>query len=657
MQTFYDRAYLGAFEILLEAGADVYSPCPLFDANLASSHQCRKYSKLLEDMETPKEWYPTCLDWGFQRDKQLFDLMLLRNSSDDGTMTRHGVLRAAIHGKLALCAYVRSRDSLSDGQAKNFLELVMREQLSKFGQWGFFNISVLKTLIDAGVQIHQSDRPECCSRLLQDAREGIDNETYQRLNHFIHYYSCVSPEAISEAVSEKGTTLLELLPQFGIEAGKIGGHALLRAARIGNFDAVNWLLCAGVNINEEVYDDSRPRGSFTIVALLIREINSHENIGMKISMLQYLINRGAELKERTEDQYAGGLFEHVLVRITETTRDYPTIEGPGINREEMLHSVEYEDKKTANFLVPWLFDQLGVGSRKIAGPELQALFAAALVPKEGLPVGENLRHVINGLYTSYGLPPRPEAILASLIERRAGNELIKEAIQKSAVIDMYTEAAYYDLWLTPLQAAAYVCSYPSVLQLLDRGADVNAPPRGLRGVTALQAICHWSPISGEDRDHQQKIVNLLIKNGANINAGISDRGMTAIMYSACEGDVELAAVLLAHGADPNLHVKTTMKGQRRSTLDAATDRCDMVKLLLDAGALSGQRGSTGYEGAVLDAEKYGNHASARILRDHIKRQERQFRVSPELWACHNAVMDKMDKQDAERREKTLSSRD
>ncbi|CAG9945308.1 unnamed protein product [Clonostachys rosea f. rosea IK726] len=644
MQGTYDRTYLGAFDILLEAGADVDSQFPLIDVSPRFT-KGRQYSKLLEEMEISKEWYPTCLDWGFQRDRELFDLMLLRSSSTDEKMTRYGVLRAAMQGRSALSAYLRSGDLTWGEQAKNFLELVMREQVSKIEGWEFFNISALKTLIDFGVKIHSCDYPECCSRLLQDARREINNETSERLYRLFQDYSSVSPEAISEAVSEKGTTLLELLSKFGVQVGDVGVHALLRAARIGNFSAVNWLLGAGVNIKAGICDDSGLGDDFTIVALLIQKIDSHRNIKTKMSMLQHLVDCGAELKERARDQYADGLFKHVLVQKTKEVHVIPGTDG-----DQDIFTVT-SGRETADVLVPWLLDQLGVGSRNIAGVELQALFTSASAEMSRSPL------ILNGLYISCGLPPDPEAILALLIEHQAEDQLIQEVIQKSASIDMYAKLDFPDRWYTPLQAAASVCDYPLVLQLLDRGADINAPPRGFYGLTALQAICAWFPMSGKERDCQQKIVNLLIKNGANVKAEPEARGLTAIMVSAHQGDVELAAVLLAHGADPNLHITRQLNGHPQSTLDVAADRCDMTKLLLDAGALSARRGSTGYEGAILDAEKYGNYAVARILREHIDRQEKQFHIRPELRACHSAVMKKMDEQDANRRQKKMQDKD
>ncbi|CAH0042887.1 unnamed protein product [Clonostachys rhizophaga] len=630
MQRTYDREYLGAFNILLQAGANVDSPCPLIDVTSWFAKD-RRYSKLLEEMKIPKEWYPTCLDWGYQRDTELFDLMLLRSMSPDGTMTRHGILRAAMHGTSALSAYLRSRESIVGGQASNFLELVMREQVSKIEGWEFFNISAFKSLIDVGVQIHKSDRSECCSRLLQDARRGINNETYERLDRFLQDRSCVTPETISQAVSEKGTTFLERLSKFSVEVGDIGLHALLTAARNGNFDAVNWLLGAGVNIKAGICDDFGLGDDFTVVTLLIQEIDSHRNIKAKMSMLQHLIDCGAELKERATDEYAGGLFKHYF-----------------LGQSEEIATI-CRARTTTDLLAPWLLDRLGVGSRKIAGAELQALFVAASVETTDSLL------IFNKLYTSYGLPPDPQAILASLIKRQAGDQLIQEVIQESASIDVYVKTGFNDCWSTPLQAAASIGNYPLVLQLLDRGADVNAPARGFHGFTALQAICRWGPVSGEERHRQQNIINLLIKSGANINVEPEAGGLTAIMASAWRGDVELTAMLLAHGADPNLHMRTRKTGYLESTLDLAIGRCDVAKLLLDAGALSARRGLTGYEGAILKAEKCGMYVVAKVLRDHIERQEKQFRIYPELWACHNAVMKKMDKQDAERCKKSLHS--
>ncbi|CAG9983596.1 unnamed protein product [Clonostachys byssicola] len=523
-------------------------------------------------------------------------------------------------------------------------DLVMREQLSKVEGWGFFNISALKSLIDVGVQIRPFDHSKYCSRLLQDAQCGMSNETYELLYRFFQDHCSVSPEAISEAVSEEGTTLLELLSRFGVKVGGTGLRALLRAARIGNFSAVNWLLGAGVNIKAGICDDSGSGDDFTIVALLIQEIDGHRDISLKMSMLQHLVDCGAELKERASDQFADGLFKHVLEQKTKEIWGIRGIEGV----QNII--VVNDKKKAADVLVPWLLDQLGVRSRNIAGTELQALFTAASASIFGLPI-------LNELYTTYGLPPDSGAVLASLIKNQAGEELIQEVIQKSASIDMYAKEKGTDRCYTPLQAAASVGNYCLVFQLLDRGADVNAPSRGFHWSTALQAICSWHPASGEERDRQQKIVNLLINNGANINAEPEDGGLTAIMVSASQGDVELAAVLLAHGADPNLHVTRRLGRYPQSTLDIATRRCDMIKLLLDAGALSARRGSTGYEGAILDAEKYGNHVVARILREHIEKQEEQFHIRPELRACHSAVMKKMDEQDAKRRRKKMQDTD
>ncbi|KAF2004118.1 ankyrin [Amniculicola lignicola CBS 123094] len=91
-------------------------------------------------------------------------------------------------------------------------------------------------------------------------------------------------------------------------------------------------------------------------------------------------------------------------------------------------------------------------------------------------------------------------------------------------------------------------------KLLDKGADVNAPPAKYHGATALQ----FAAIEG-----RFDIADLLIKTGADINAPAGYyEGRTAIEGAGEHGKVELVSYLLELGADVlgknNINYKRTV---------------------------------------------------------------------------------------------------
>ncbi|CAG9942059.1 unnamed protein product [Clonostachys rosea f. rosea IK726] len=593
----------------LEAGADVDSPYP----------PCGEHWKLLKQTKAPKAWYPTYLDWIFQCERELFDRIQPRSSVDETIVTRHGILLAAMQGKPILSGYIGSRSSQTAAEVSRFLELVLREQFISCIIWHFFDIKIVKSLLGIGVQIPHSDYSKCCIRLLEDSQGRDDHDSLWVLNYLIQNGLVVTWSIFRAAVFKEGTDMLDVLRKYAVDVGKIGGPALVKAARLGNYEAVDWLLGFGVDIKSLIPDEI---GNWvglevnTLIGILI--CTSWENLDT--TMLRYLVGCGAELKRTVSDKHAGGLIE--LIRRW--------------------------GGRIATSLVPWLLDELEVrGIGKMVKDELQALYTlAAKASITGGFENSTWSSVFNRLRNTYGLTPCPEAILGPLIVAGARDEMIQEIIRISIDINAYSQDASYDR-STPIQAAASVGNYPLVVQLFEIGADVNSPPRGKYGRTPLQAICEWNPLSEEDKSRQQDIVNFLIEKGANVNAAPAHYGVTAIMASAGHGNIELATVLLAHGADPNIY-PWQVTSVPYAALDLAHGSCDMTKLLLNAGALSSHRGTTGYEGALWLAEDEGHNAVADIIRDHMLQKEEQFRTKSELRNFHNAVVNKLNLEDASR---------
>jgi ankyrin repeat protein len=122
---------------------------------------------------------------------------------------------------------------------------------------------------------------------------------------------------------------------------------------------------------------------------------------------------------------------------------------------------------------------------------------------------------------------------------------------------------------TALQLAAFFGHPEIVALLLDRGADVRAVARNDMGVMPLHAAC----ASG-----QVDVARMLLAHGAPIDAA-EHGGYTPLHEAAGRGDVALARLLLGHGADPAL---PKADGQTPRDLAAAKGDDELVALLSDA---------------------------------------------------------------------------
>src|SRR5581483_8931555 len=112
---------------------------------------------------------------------------------------------------------------------------------------------------------------------------------------------------------------------------------------------------------------------------------------------------------------------------------------------------------------------------------------------------------------------------------------------------------------------------PTVRALLARGADVNTAQGD--GMTAL----HWAAKNG-DAD----LAATLLAAGANVRATSRLGGYTPLLLAAAAGSVPTVEALLARGADAN-H-REGANGETALMFAAARDRADVVRALLERGA-------------------------------------------------------------------------
>jgi ankyrin repeat protein len=86
--------------------------------------------------------------------------------------------------------------------------------------------------------------------------------------------------------------------------------------------------------------------------------------------------------------------------------------------------------------------------------------------------------------------------------------------------------------------------------LISNGAEINLVAEGRDGETPLLVARQWF-FEGRDRALGTKVLQLLIKNGAQVNAADS-MGYTLLMVAAVNRKPDLVKLMLALGADPNL---------------------------------------------------------------------------------------------------------
>ncbi|KAI7780378.1 hypothetical protein LA080_016102 [Diaporthe eres] len=139
--------------------------------------------------------------------------------------------------------------------------------------------------------------------------------------------------------------------------------------------------------------------------------------------------------------------------------------------------------------------------------------------------------------------------------------------------------------VAPLQAAALRGNETIIRILLQKGADVNCPARGVGGVTPLQAICYLEERRTRDRMKKMRLVKLLIDCGANANAAPAWwYGLTALQAAAFVGDDQVADLLVCRGADVNAPA-CTYGGGTALELAVRQGHVDMVRFLFKAGAV------------------------------------------------------------------------
>lgn len=566
-------------------------------------------------------WWPSILDYFFYFDRPVFNHFSHYSQAFTRKVTRSGVLQALERGNLD--QYLDSKQSsIDDHDIRNLLQTILVEQFF-IREYETPNklpsehapkkpyLEVVRALLDLGIDFdHTSTLEVPRGYEIYEPWFQLGNErerTYcNQVTFLLYAILCdtlrtepqleavqvligrgadVTCSHLVQASRYPGTGLLKLVLSHVEGIATEGARALAVSASRNNFEAVELLLDAGVDVNTELVDRRGKPGS--IVAFVLESWDAPQQDPSQ--MVRFLVSRGAILRVSREEPLLSDLLRFPL------TSQY-VMRLPSFFQTACFVIDQGLESGDPDILSASMLECCGCPPRLNRCDDSLELFEHLF--RKGASLG-------------------PGSPLAAWIYTGGGTGLVQEMLDSGADENCHSaQNLLFGGRLTPLQAAAAVCNEEVVLLLLREGADVNAPAKGHPGRTALQAICSFDVNSQNEQKRKTRIVQSLIDHGADVNAAPAHGyGYTALQMAAERGDLPLAILLLRHSADVNA---PPSKKTRYNALDraAGTGRLDMVKLLLNANALSHLRGMTGYDGAIKQAEKHKHFVVADLIRQH-----------------------------------------
>lgn len=460
------------------------------------------------------------------------------------------------------------------------------------------DVDVIRGLLEFGVNPNLPSLPLDINYLLYNlvqkrSKYGCSNDFSSILELLLRLGAVIDSEILQGSVERVGIDTLLLLSQHGALVSRDGAAALVVAACFDNYEAVSWLLEAGVDINATINVDSERWSVLALVSAGSRlrrsrlEMFPYRDLeAASCEMLTYLIDYGAALKINPEDVTAFQFLHRIIRR--------------GIRRT--------------------LYDRVKFFLEKLDSRDLvddkNCLYGACLDE-----VNDSRQSVFKLLH-KHGVPIKDGSVLPTLIRLGDSPELVQTLLEAGMDIHAYSgEIGSTQQSYSPIQAAASRGDTALVEQLLHKGADINQRAYHYFGRTALQAACEWDAHSIA---HKIKIIRYLLEKGAEVNAPPARiGGLTALQIAARNGNMEVALLLVQAGANPNARPDQYFE---LCALEGAAQlgRLDMVQFLLNVGALSHFRGETGYDGAIELAKTMGHYTIIDLIRRHVENDTRLF---------------------------------
>lgn len=567
----------------------------------------------------------TILDRSFYLNRPVYEKLAPYSNISASELSRIGILSALKNGKTALYDYMvarmSSKSSSCGKRVDSFLELVLAEQFMLLQSTNEgVDVGLVQGLVQYGIDL---DLPslgigiqDLLGAGLRQVSRNCTDGVLELITILVAHRASIGGPQLRMAVQEHGATALECLALIVEDFPVKAVLALAEAARLNNFEAVEFLLRAGVDPSsfvsvEELEQERWKTSSHSVQAIAVGYYQDDMHVlSSSCAMMQFLAEHGAMLVVTPNDSSPLDFIHHLLMHSrSDTFRKvkYVIQALGGLGRFSFIPS----------YLLESCFSTLGNIPSEFEEERKGRLEMFKFFIDQGVSVGTG-------------------PCLSALIFSGGPDHLAEEIVRRGANLDAYYPRSI-PIWSreqhrhTPLQAAAGKGNERLVRLLLGAGSNVNSRACGGEfSRTALQAICHWDTATEEEYERKLRICQLLISHGANPNgAPCRIWGRTALQEASVTGHLEVAALLLRNGARVNAPSCSPRGG---FALDWAVwcGRLDTVKFFLNANALSSVRGTTGYDGAIRLAEYRSRMAIADLIREHAATNMSLGLINPEL---------------------------
>ncbi|KAI1133687.1 hypothetical protein F5Y10DRAFT_283959 [Nemania abortiva] len=587
---------------------------------------------------TPTNWKLTVLDCLYFRNIELYSYIAEHSAQVKTNVTRSGAHRAASEGIESLRTYLLCRPSHTPAEQDNFMDILLTEEFLRAEVDDNIDFVVINTLLDYALDLQKFRFKLSASLMLYyvikaASRQGMHPKVYHIVKTLKYLGADIVAETIHKAVEAESITLLELLSSYDADFKSQGALALCTALKLGNYEAVNRLLEMGVDVNATLREYGQECGMTILAQANMRMPKRKSQVfGQELNLfgqevdpfrpkillvncelLKYLISRNVKLRANLADPD----LRHLLYLVIEHGLRY----GNGADTFEKVKVLLDAEPLT--------------NDRQRTEPcLLEACFAGVRGGRLDITVPQRL--IFLNYLLDRGISARYSGVLSLLIRYHAPHREIRGLLKRGVDISTFN-SEYRDHprplpSFTPLAAAARVGSLDLVRLLVQRGADVNQPPKEFRGRTALQAACEGELLDTDEYSINTDVVRFLIDKGADINAPPAPfGGVTALQAAAMRGNFEIVLLLLDQGADINAPPAEEY-GYCALDGSATYGKLDMVQFLLNLGALSHDRGQSGYKGAIHLAENDDQSVIADMIRKHALKNGK---TGEELFSHHS----------------------
>ncbi len=483
------------------------------------------------------------------------------------------------------------------------------------------NIPVAERLVRFASRLHSSD----LGAALDTALENDQDEIVQILIELGDTVNCrprSMESPLSKAIKKRKQNLVFSMLDAGIDPNCRVNPPLIGAVEWGHTSMIKALIFVGADVNESGVSVLHPRVALTvavsqqdltIVQLLLdagADINNPKARKRGFTALSaavekgdfkmacYLLNYGADPHDSIAFEKAmsqeRGLLDLLLQRHNSR---YPK-GRPGFGSSALVHAIKKGDESSVKMMLA-----NGIDFHSMIRPNGMEIHS--MIRPNGMEIHSRRKDLHNR--DSFEATPLWYSIMGkrhSIIDM-----LLVAGCNPEEIVYQVTEREDGgSLPRTTAFVAAIETLDISIIKLfLRHKANVNFSARGRVTRTPLQKAAELGDLP---------VLELLLNHGADVNAPAAHNGGgTALQLAAIGGYFPVVCKLLAFKADANA---PGAKVNGRFALEGAAEhgRLDMVQLLLNAGAGTGESGERQVRRAIELADENGHFPICDLLRDH-----------------------------------------